>query len=207
MKNKTHPLEVLSAVGIVILVAFGGVVGRSCGKNAANGHISTKQGTSPPSPNDLKNFDVAGLTLLLPGHPHDEKLDLPQGAGQLVEAFESYNFTDPSINIGISRAVYRSQDANLDGAADGAISGVRNLSGVKLFNESKSETVVDGLAGREMKMTYMNGQFQMNQFGLVFSRGRECWQIQIIGEGLQNRAALENLKDAVFGSIKVSPGG
>jgi hypothetical protein len=50
----------------------------------------------------------------------------------------------------------------------------------------------------------MNSKFQIDQHGLVFARNGECWQIQIIGEGVQNQAALAELKDTIFGSIRIS---
>lgn len=205
-KTEKKSSGALSIIGIVIVSAFAGVIGKSCGKSLATNHHTTQHTTPvPPSRNELKDYDVAGIRLLLPSLPAVESMDLPAGVRSVVRSFETYKASDKSMNIAISHAVYINPEVNLDGSADGTIAGVRNLPAVNSFTGSSKETIVDGLPGRELTMKYMNSKFRIDQYGLVFARGGELWQIQIIGEGIQNRSSLEDLKNAIFQSIKISP--
>lgn len=205
MEKKTQSGGIASIIGIVILGTFATVIGKSCGKSASTRNNLTQNETpAPPSRGDLQTYKVAGLSLLMPGSPIRENMELPPGASDMVSLFESHKFTDKSMHIAVTHAIYNNTGANLDGSADGAMTGVQNLAGVSAFTGSKKETVIDGLEGREMTMNYMNGKFNIDQYGLVFTRGRELWQIQISGEGSHNRKALEDFRDTVFESIKVT---
>lgn len=205
METKKQSWGIISIIGSVIVFAFAGAVGKSCGKSLVPNHITAKHVTpAPPSRNELKEYDVLGLRLLLPGSPEQEKIELPLAARNVIKSVKNYTVSDRSMKVGISYAMYVNPEVNLDGSANGATAGVRNLPSVRSFTSSTKETTIAGMAGRETTMNYMNSKFQIDHFGLVFARGGECWQISIIGEGSQNRAELENLKNVIFESIKLT---
>jgi hypothetical protein len=206
MESKKQSGGIISIIGILIVVVFASVVGKSCGKSLSSERNTPQHATpAPPSRNELKKYNVVGLNLLLPGSPVADSIKLPPGASNIVRSLKTYKVSDGSMNITITYAVYVNPEVNLDGSAEGAITSVRNLPTVRSFTSSKKATNVAGLAGRELTMSYMNSKFQIDQYGLVFANGGEAWQIQIIGEGIQNRTALEDLKNAVFESIQLSP--
>ncbi len=98
---------------------------------------------------------------------------------------------------------YNNPEVNLDGSADGSISQVRNVPSTTNFSSTKSIVTVSGLEGRQIFMSGMNGRHQIAMHGLVFARGSEAWQIQVIGTGSHGEE-LKSLSDSIFSSIVVS---
>jgi hypothetical protein len=158
---------------------------------------------APPSVNKLTYYEVAGLRVKLPARPQSKSVQLPAQVRELVESMATYEIKEGTTTIGMSHVVYKIPEANLDGAADGAIAQVKAQPGVTIFTSSKDPIVVSGLQGRSISMNYKRSGHAINQYGLVFVRGNEAWQMQIIGAGEGNRQPLENLKEAIFDSVEL----
>ncbi|MDB4430010.1 hypothetical protein N9283_04310 [Akkermansiaceae bacterium] len=159
--------------------------------------------TAPPSVSQLTYYEVAGLRVKLPARPQPKTIQLPAQAKDLLESMVTHEVKEGSTRISVAHVVYKIPEANLDGSADGAIAQVKAQPGVTMFTSSKDRVVVSGLQGRSINMTFKNSGHAINQYGLVFVRGNELWQLQVIGGGEGNRQSLENLKDAIFDSVEI----
>lgn len=211
MKYTSESLEVekssigiILISGIVIIATIAGVCGKSCGCSAANQNVTHHSTPTPPSRNELKGYNIAGINLLLPKMPVADIINLPKEASQILSSFKSYKVTDCFLDITITQAIYVNPEVNLDGSADGSIEGVRNLPSVSLFTSSKKTVDVAGLSGRSITMIYRNSKFEIDQYSLVFASGNKYWQVQIIGKDIQNKTELEDLKNVIFKSIRLS---
>jgi hypothetical protein len=158
---------------------------------------------APPSVNEITYYEVAGLKVKLPARPQSKSIQLPAQAMDLVESMVNYEIKEGTTTIAISHVVYKLPEANLDGSADGMIGQVKAQSGVTMFTSSKNHIVVSGLQGRSISMNYKRSGYAINQYGMVFVRGNESWQMQVIGAGEGNRQALENLKEVIFDSVEL----
>jgi len=99
--------------------------------------------------------------------------------------------------------VYSYPEANLDGSADGSIAQVKAIPGITKFTSSKDSVVVSGLQGRTFTINFESGGQSIDHYGLVFVRGSEMWQIQVVIHGGGNRKSLEDLKNAIFESVEI----
>lgn len=159
--------------------------------------------SAPPSTDALSFHDVAGLRIKLPSRPIQENMKLPPEAAKLMRSFQSYKVNHSGAMIGISHMIYYIPEVNLDGSADGAISQVRNLPSTTNFSSNKSVVTVSGLEGRRISMSARRGGHSIAQHGLVFARGSESWQIQVIGTS-SHGDELKSLSDDIFSSITVT---
>jgi DNA-directed RNA polymerase subunit RPC12/RpoP len=194
-----------TAFFLIICVA-GGVVGKNCARsvtpNRSNGS-SYSQAPAPPSSNSLSFQDVAGLRIKLPSKPIRDDMKLPPEAAKLMQSLESYKVKHSGAMIGISHMIYHIPEVNLDGSADGSISQVRSLPSTTNFSSNKSVVTVSGLQGRQISLSARQGGHPIAMHGLVFSRGSEAWQIQVIGTSTHGDE-LKSLSDSIFSSIEVS---
>jgi hypothetical protein len=194
-----------SIIFIAVVGAFASVVGKSCGKSLANEHINEQQTIqNHPNKNELEYFNVAGIRLLLPSKPIVSSTSLPPGTENILKSLKTYKVPGQPFMIGITHAFYIQPEVNIEASAEGSIAEVRNIPSVSAFTGSSKETVVAGMAGREMTMNYMNSKYEVDQYGLVFASGGEWWQIQIIGDAIQHGDSLEILKKSIFESIQIS---
>ena len=194
-----------SIIFIAVVGAFASVVGKSCGRSLANEHIKDHKTTQAlPNENELEYYNVAGIRLLLPSKPTVSSTSLPPGTENILKSLKTYKVPGQPFMIGITHAFYIQPEVNIDASAEGSIAEVRNMPSVSAFTGSSKETVVAGMAGREMNMNYMNSKYEVDQYGLVFARGGEWWQIQIIGDAVQHGNSLEKLKKSIFNSIQIS---
>jgi hypothetical protein len=181
---------------------------RSVSNTEASDEIDRFRTKNPPSPEGLKYYEVAGLTVKLPARPSRESLTFPPEVENLMTTRESYQIMDGTMLISIIRAVYKLPEIDLDVAADGAISHVRNSSGVTGFKSTKESVTVDGLPGRKIQMSYTriieNSRITINQYGLVIARDNESWHLQIIGPGSSHTEKLKTLVDEVFSSVRLT---
>ncbi|BDS05749.1 hypothetical protein NT6N_07890 [Oceaniferula spumae] len=151
----------------------------------------------------LATYEVAGLKLELPSSPAIGDVTLPESAKPLLESFQTYKSTDGTTRVDIVHAKYKSQDASVDGAADGAVAQLRAFPDVQSLSVNKNPVTVAGLAGRELELNYVKGGHPIHHHVLVFVRGNEMWQIQVISEAEGSAAAAKMLKDHVFGSVNL----
>jgi hypothetical protein len=196
----------IGTVFFVIICVAGGVAGKNCVRSVtpirSNGS-SYSQDFGPPSANSLSFRDVAGLRLKLPSRPVKENMKLPPEAAKLIQSFDSYQLDHPGAMIRIGRMVYHIPEVNLDSSADGAISQVRSLPSTTNFSSNKSVVTVSGLQGRRISLSARQGGQPIALHGLIFSRGSEAWQIQVIGASTHGDE-LKILSDSIFSSIEVS---
>jgi hypothetical protein len=213
-RSKNSDSKAWSFLGTFLFIVVAVFLGRTCGgivgRNAAERDFANDQKTSarstttnPPSSEGLSYHEVAGLTVKLPRRPSRESLTLPPEAKALITTVESYQIKEGKTMIGITHAIYKVPEVNLEGSADGAISQVRNLSGVTGFKSTKESVTVDGLSGRKFQMSYRNSSYAIDQHGLVFGRGNEAWQVQIVGDGSSHSEELETLAEEVFSSVRL----
>jgi hypothetical protein len=194
-----------SIIFIAVVGAFASVVGKSCGKSLAKEHINEQQKIqNHPNKNKLEYFNVAGIRLLLPSKPILSSTSLPPGTENILKSLKTYKVPGQPFMIGITHAFYIQPEVNIEASAEGSIAEVRNIPSVCAFTGSSKETVVAGMAGREITMNYMNSKYEVDQYGLVFASGGEWWQIQIIGDAVQHGDSLEKLKKSIFESIQIS---
>ena len=181
---------------------------RSVSNTEASDEIDRFRTKNPPSPEGLKYYEVAGLTVKLPARPSRHSWNFPPEVENLMTTRESYQIKDGTMSIDITRAVYKLPKISLDGAADGSIYQVRNSSGVTGFKSTKESMTVDGLPGRKIQMSYTriieNSRITINQYGLVIARDNESWHLQIIGAGSSHTEKLKTLVDEVFSSVRLT---
>jgi hypothetical protein len=196
----------IGTVFFVIICVAGGVAGKNCARSVtpirSNGS-SYSEAPAPPSANSLSFQNVAGLRLKLPSRPVKENMQLPPEAAKLMQSFDSYQVKHSGAMIGISHMVYHIPEVNLDGSADGSISQVRSLPSTTNFSSNKSVVTVSGLQGRQISMSARLGGHPIAMHGLVFARGSEAWQIQVIGTSTHGDE-LKSLSDSIFSSIEVT---
>lgn len=196
----------IGTVIFVIVCVAGGVAGKNCARSVSPNRLSApsySEVSVPPSAEALTFQDVAGLRLKLPSRPIKENFSLPPEAAKLMRSFESYNAKHSGAIIGISHMVYHIPEVNLDGSADGSISQVRSLPSTTNFTSNKSVVTVSGLDGRQLSLSATRGGHQITMHSLVFSRGSEAWQIQVVGTSTHG-AKLKSLSDSIFSSIEVT---
>ena len=156
-----------------------------------------------PSTEDLTTRQVAGLSLKLPFGLAEDNTPLPSAAEEMIKSHHSYLSGRDRLKIGVTHVVYKATEANLDGATNGAIDGIRALPGVSSFSSSIEAVELSGLEGKSVAITYRNLGHELLQYALIFVRKNEMWQIQIIAENGDDNAKLAELKDAVFESVEV----
>lgn len=194
-----------SIVFIAIVGALASVVGKSCGRSLANEHIKDQKTTQTlPNESELEYYNVAGIRLLLPSKPTVSNTSPPPGTENILKSLNTYKVPGQPFLIGITHAFYIQPEVNIEASAEGSIAEIRNIPSVSAFTGSSKETVVAGMAGREITMNYMNSKYEVDQHGLVFARGGEWWQIQIIGDATQQGDYLEKLRKSIFESIQIS---
>ena len=196
----------IGTVFFVIICVAGGVAGKNCARSVTPNRSSASsysEVSAPPSAEALTFQDVAGLRLKLPSRPIKENMSLPPEAARLMRSFESYKVKHSGAMIGISHMVYHIPQVNLDGSADGSISQVRSLPSTTNFTSNKSVVTVSGLEGRQLSLSATRGGHQIAMHGLVFARGSEAWQIQVMGTSTHG-AELKSLSDSIFSSIEVT---
>lgn len=196
----------IGTVFFVIICVAGGVAGKNCARSVTPNRSSASsysEVSAPPSTEALTFQDVAGLRLHLPSRPIKENMSLPPEAAKLMRSFESYKVKHSGAMIGISHIVYHIPEVNLDGSADVSISQVRSLPLTTNFTSNKSVVRVSGLEGRQLSLSATRGGHQITMHGLVFARGSEAWQIQVIGTSTHG-AELKSLSDSIFSSIEVT---
>lgn len=161
---------------------------------------------APPSVDKLETVDIAGIKFLSPDRMETSVMRLPAEVRKMFKTFNAYKTARSfdTMKFAIVHAVYVDPSVNLDGSAQGTIAEVENLPSTSSFTGSFKEVMVDGLEGREVTMHYLADAVSLDHYALVFARGGEYWQIQIIGPGAQYRSELEALKNAVFESVRVS---
>lgn len=196
----------IGTVFFVIICVVGGVAGKNCARSVTHNRLngsSYTQAPAPPSANSLSFQNVAGLRLKLPSRPIKENMKLPPEAAKLMQSFDSYQVNHSGAMIGISRMVYHIPEVNLDGSADGSIAQVRSLPSTTNFSSNKSVVTVSGLQGRQISLSARRRGHPIAMHGLVFSRGSEAWQIQVIGTSTHGDE-LKSLSDSIFSSVEVT---
>jgi hypothetical protein len=196
----------VGTVFFVIICVAGGVAGKNCARSVTPTRSNTSSyspSPAPPSSNSLSYQDIAGLRIKLPSRPIRENMKLPAEAAKLMQSFETYKVNHSGAMIGISHMIYHIPEVNLDGSADGSISQVRSLPSTTNFSSNKSVVTVSGLEGRQISLSARQGGHSISMHGLVFSRGSEAWQIQVIGTSTHGDE-LKSLSDSIFSSIEVT---
>jgi hypothetical protein len=196
---------VSTAISLIVCVTAG-VAAKSCARGAIpnqSSRTSYSETPAPPSTEALTFYDVAGLRIKLPSRPILENIKLPPEAAKLMRTFQSYKVDYSGAMIEIVYMAYNIPEVNLDGSADGSISQVRSLPSVTNFFNTKSVVTVSGLKGRQIFISARHGSHQIAQHGLVFVRGSEAWQVQVIGTST-HESELESLSDSIFSSITVT---
>jgi hypothetical protein len=200
----------------LLIGAFFIILGRACGSkiggDLAKERIKSERRESsrsfsktaaPPSVSQLTYYEVAGLRVKLPARPQSKTMQIPAQAMELLESTETHVIEEGSTMISVSKVVYKGSEANLDGAAAGSIDEVKAQPGVRIFTSSKDRVIVSGLEGWSINMNYKNSGVAVNHYALALVRGNEMWQLQVIGVREGNRQSMENLKEAIFGSVEL----
>jgi hypothetical protein len=188
---------VAAVVGMLV------VIGAVCWwvKSARGGGIEGKLADSAAV---MEGYELFGLRLELPGAPASHPVDLPAGVMAHLEVFDSRVIDDRGGTITVTYALFKEVDPDVEGSAQGAISEVRRTLGDVDFEASAEVVDVAGLDGRrvEMRWTADGQRFTSNM--LVFVRGKELWQIQLVTEDRSAPpAAVVKLRDSIFASIQL----
>ncbi len=160
--------------------------------------------SSIPLSSEYSSFhEIAGLRIKVPSKPIQEDFKLPPEAAKLMRSFQSYKVSHSGAMIYISRIVYFTSEVNLEGAADGAILQVKNLPSTTNFSSNKYPVLVSRVEGVRVYIKAQRGMHLIPQHMLIFARGSEAWQVQVVGAGLQDEA-LNLLSDEIFSSISLT---
>lgn len=201
--------SIISVVILVVFAAFAGLLGKSCARSIANKRFGTSRTPGaesvplPPSVDELSFYDVAGLRIKLPSRPVLTNMTLPPKVQNLMKSLQVFEVKNEGATISVTHAIYKISEANLDGSADGTTAQVKSLPNATSFSSSKKSVSVAGLPGIQVSMNFRSSGHRIAQYSLVFARGNEMWQVQVVGDGSGDQSALDSLKDEVFSSISL----
>ncbi|WP_411828193.1 hypothetical protein [Luteolibacter sp. AS25] len=175
----------------------------SCKEKAADSTEQKAERTARAAADSFSQYEIMGLTIDLPASPTSQPLELPAQVKQVMESMEVYQLSLSAGKVMLSHMVYKIPEVNLDGAAAGGIAQVRDNPKATDFTSSTEEVIVDGLAGRQVHMSLKQDGHPLNQHSLIFARGNELWQIQVIALGEGDQEDLEKLRDRIFDSVEL----
>lgn len=198
-----------SIINLIIVIAVIGaitsVIGKSCGNSSASKHTKkSNKYIDRSAKNNLKYYQIAGIKLLLHGEPVVKNQPIPLGCEDLISSMKSYMVQDNSISVAVIHSTYVNPEINLDGSANGCITGIKNSPNVRSFTGSSKKTVVAGLNGREITMNYKKSKFNFNHSALIFANGFDHWSIQIAHGGSQGQDEIEELNKTIFESVQIT---
>ncbi|MDB6080673.1 MAG: hypothetical protein JWO82_4420 [Akkermansiaceae bacterium] len=140
-------------------------------------------------------FELNGLKMEVPVTPAPSKAAVPESVASVMEEFKMWtgHWSDGEMNLAYSR--YR-QPANLRGAFDGAVSGLKTV----LTDLEVKDTPVDinGRSAIEGRATFVINGKKGTGYLLSIVDGNQLWQIQLIGPG----GTLGGAEDKIKASLK-----
>lgn len=159
-------------------------------QNASNEHI---QGL----------YDIHGLRLHLPAKPVRKVINLPLESRNIIKSYEIFEAQSGSTLALVAYIVYIAPEVNLDGAANGSIAEVKALPNVSDFTSEIHNIKVNGLDGRKTTIKYRRGNHRLENQGIILSRGREAWHINISGVTSESQEVTK-LAEKVLSSISIA---
>ena len=149
------------------------------------------------------------LTISLPYKLLKQTLQLPENLRSMVLGHEYYSGDSKLLGISITEALYNKNAApgnwkpSLEGAADGSISSVEKISGVKNFSSSKKALSISGKPAIIATMVYDNSKGnRIEQKVLVVMDGFVAWAITAIY--VQSSEAAETIANQVVSSVSIT---
>lgn len=207
------------AIFTFIVVVLAGAMAKTCVKQATQTNSHSNYTQSPPSPApssyntppaptlspiyQLEFFEFGRLKIKLPSRPSLVNMDVPVSARNSITSHEVYLSKLGELGIQISHIKSTQFDANMDRSCDGAISAVNKMNGVSSLTSSKEASETDGFPSTRYTINFKLYEHSARTYGLVFTRGRDLWVIQIIAPDTSHQPNLEHIRDTVFSSITV----
>lgn len=166
---------------------------------------SLKIGAAPLAagapPAGWKRHALGGVSVELPGEPQKASLDLPESVKEKIKQMETYQMEQDGLMVMANTIAY-SEDitANLDGAAEGAISNMRDVPGVSDFKFKQQEQKISDLPGRRLNGTYKAEGKEIGFDMMIAADKNRLWQLIIMREteassaGSAAKRVLESLQ-------------
>ena len=143
-----------------------------------------------------QTFNAAGLKLDVPATPEDTHTPIPEAIASVTDDFKLWQCHGDDCEIAISHGAYK-QPANLQGAAEGAISGIKSkLADLKV--KDTSPVTVSGHEGIEAHVTYSAAGNNLDGSIFTFTDGPKLWQVQV----LSTKGSSEKVAARVKASMK-----
>ncbi len=150
---------------------------------------------------------LAGLTFESPGK---FKLDMPKAnpaesriISQNTVAYDVFSASVNGLGIYVSYVEYkRGIDANLNGAADGAVTRILNLPATVNTGRESRDVLVSGRNGRRISLRVRSNGHRLQWEGLVVVEGPRLWNIQVAFE--EGRADLSIAAARILDSVRFS---
>lgn len=189
--------NIFARIGMGIVIVVAGVIGKVVVREAMKPSPRTSYDVPeikpippllppssrvvPPS-NGWGRRDVAGVSLELPGTPRATSFTVPPKLATMVDKAEQYQLGLGSSVIIVAHMRYnREIMPSLNGAAAGAIQGMRDQPDVSNFSSNEAGATVDGLAARRFKVLFRKSQYDLANESLTVLRDRDLWIISVVG--------------------------
>lgn len=206
----THPKadmrlggKMLSLLGSGILILVVVFLSRQCGsligKQAAERELATRPSTQSEQPSirrTLVEFDLAGLTIKLPGRPNKRVIPLPDSVKATLKSKDSYLYQNGTQTVSIARDVFV-EEFDFANRCDAVFEQLKNTDP----DSSQRQYPVDGVSGRCFTFDAGNQTYCSI---LVFSSGTTLWQVQVLDRASRTNAT-KMLSDKIFSSIRIKP--
>lgn len=113
--------------------------------------------------------------------PKPTTLDLPADVRAQTRQVITGSVEDKGLNVlTMYMQLAPGRVGNLEGAADGALSNIKNIPGTSVASSHKTNTTIAGLPAIEIEATVQRGKSdEIKLHGLVLGRGEELFQVLV----------------------------
>jgi hypothetical protein len=186
-----------SGVLILIVFFFSRQYAASRGEQAAEKEIAknlTAQADQAPAKVKLVEFDLAGLTIKLPGIPNKRTIPIPDSVKATLKSKDSYLYQNGAQTISVARDVFI-EEFDFASRCDIVFEHLKSTDP----DANQGPYSVDGLSGRLFTFDAGNKTYCAL---LVFNRGTTLWQVQVLNLASRTQST-KILSEAVFSSIRI----
>ena len=174
---------------------IGAVVGSSIVKHTMKGGAS---------PDDLKPYTAAGLSLQFPAPPEKFEVTLPANVRALVSSTENYQYKTRNFEAAISRVAYVSTvQANPEGALEGALSNVATSQSMERVSKEAKPVTLSDIQGLRFTAVFRKSGQNVEAQGIVLADGPALWQLFVVY--LKDNAASRETATKMVDSVRIAP--
>lgn len=153
-----------------------------------------------------KTYGSFGITLETPWElKSSPPPPLQESVQRMIEHFESFESeNDNQFKIGINAAKYNPEETrelSLQGGADGAVNGVKNMQGVTNFTYSEDNYSVSGLPAIIQRGSYTQDGIKLGFINVVTAKDFNYWQVMVLRR--ENDDIAKKAAERIIQSIQI----